>query len=233
MIKYESFKLGESCTLSTFASYTGLKIDEMHLAVQQCMRSADKYAILENIEQMIEETRKNPNGIIHMYYVQNPINATEAELKLEDLRRWFITSFCYDNLENCGKVLEMRQALAEKEEELKQQQAEIKKQQEKWEKEKEKIAANMDEMNKKDEWSKRVTYENVVEQIAACEDAKERDEARKLIEPLLSKNQATQFRRDIKRRVKEMNEESGTTNITIGKVEGDFNVNKAVKQIGN
>ena len=59
-----------------------------------------------------------------------------------------------------------------------------------------------------DEWSNRVTYENVVEQIAACEDAKERDEARKLIEPLLKRGQATQFRKDIKRRVKELNDES-------------------------
>lgn len=61
---------------------------------------------------------------------------------------------------------------------------------------------------KNDEWSSRVTYEGVVEQIAACEDAKERDEARKLIEPLLKRNQATQFRKDIKKRAKELNEES-------------------------
>ena len=61
-----------------------------------------------------------------------------------------------------------------------------------------------------DEWSSRVTYEGVVEQIAACEDAKERDEARKLIEPLLKRSQATQFRKDIKRRVKELNEEAAS-----------------------
>lgn len=60
-----------------------------------------------------------------------------------------------------------------------------------------------------DEWSSRVTYESVVEQIAACEDAKERDEARKLIEPLLKRAMVTRFRRDIKRRVKELNEEDG------------------------
>ena len=59
-------------------------------------------------------------------------------------------------------------------------------------------------------WSSRVTYENMVEQIAACEDPKERDEARKLIEPLLKKGQVTQFRRDIKRRAKELNEENDT-----------------------
>ncbi|MBO4612196.1 MAG: hypothetical protein J5671_03395 [Bacteroidaceae bacterium] len=88
------------------------------------------------------------------------------------------------------------------------------------------------EQQKEDEWSSRVTYEGVVEQIAACEDAKERDEARKLIEPLLKKDTATRFRKDIRRRVKELSD-GGSANITIGKVEGDFNVNKAVKQIGN
>ena len=90
----------------------------------------------------------------------------------------------------------------------------------------------MEQLKKGDEWSSRVTYDGVVDQIAACEDAKERDEARKLIEPLLSKAMATKFRRDIRLRAKELNE-GGTPNITIEHVAGDFNVNKAVKQIGN
>ena len=66
----------------------------------------------------------------------------------------------------------------------------------------------LEQQKKKDEWASRVTYEGMVEQIAACEDAKERDEARKLIEPLLKRAQVTQFRKDIKKRVKELNEES-------------------------
>ena len=65
----------------------------------------------------------------------------------------------------------------------------------------------IEQWKKGDEWASRVTYEGVVEQIAACEDAKERDEARKLIEPLLKRGQVTQFRKDIKQRVKELNEE--------------------------
>lgn len=72
------------------------------------------------------------------------------------------------------------------------------------------LTETIDQWKKGDEWSSRVTYENLVEQIAACEDAKERDEARKLIEPLLKSGQVKQFRRDIKRRVKELNEESDT-----------------------
>lgn len=70
------------------------------------------------------------------------------------------------------------------------------------------LTETIEQWKKGNEWASRVTYESVVEQIAACEDAKERDEARKLIEPLLKKSQVTQFRRDIKKRVKELNEES-------------------------
>ena len=71
-----------------------------------------------------------------------------------------------------------------------------------------KLEEALEQQKKDNEWSSRVTYEGVVEQIAACEDAKERDEARKLIEPLLKRGQVTQFRKDIKKRVKELNEES-------------------------
>ena len=59
-----------------------------------------------------------------------------------------------------------------------------------------------------DEWSNRVTYDNVVDQIASLEDASKRDDARRMIEALLKKGQVTQFRKDIKHRVKELNEES-------------------------
>lgn len=72
-----------------------------------------------------------------------------------------------------------------------------------------KLEGALEEQKKNDDWSSRVTYDGVVEQIAACEDAKERDEARKLIEPLLKRAQVTLFRRDIKRRVKELNDEQG------------------------
>ena len=63
-----------------------------------------------------------------------------------------------------------------------------------------------------DEWSNRVTYENVVDQIASLEDASKRDDARRMFEPLLKKNQAAQFRRDIKKRVKELNDDGDAYN---------------------
>ena len=65
------------------------------------------------------------------------------------------------------------------------------------------------EQQKNGSWASRVTYENVVELIASYEDAFQRDEARKLIEPLLKKEQVRQLRRDIKKRVKEQNEDNG------------------------
>lgn len=219
----------KTCTLNSFVFATGMKIDAMHLVMQKGLRELDKYTILEFIDQLIEEVKKNGNI---QTYSGPTISAEEAEMKLEDLRRWFITSYCYDALDNCNKVMELQHALAEKDEEMKRQLDEIKNREKEWEKEKKEMEANMEAMNKKDEWAERVTYEAVVEQIAACEDAKERDEARKLIEPLLSKIMATTFRKDIRRRVKELNE-GGGPNITIENVSGDFNVNKNVKQIGN
>ena len=66
----------------------------------------------------------------------------------------------------------------------------------------------LSEQQKNNLWSSRVTYENVVDQIASLEDTSKRDDARRMIEPLLKKGQVTEFRRDIKRRVKELNEDS-------------------------
>ena len=58
-----------------------------------------------------------------------------------------------------------------------------------------------------EEWANRVTYDNVVDQIASLEDTSKRDDARRMIEGLLKKSQVTQLRRDIKKRVKELNED--------------------------
>ena len=69
------------------------------------------------------------------------------------------------------------------------------------------LTDTLEQWKSNDEWSNRVTYDNVVDQIASLEDASKRDDARRLIEALLKKSQVTQFRRDIKHRVKELNEE--------------------------
>jgi len=78
------------------------------------------------------------------------------------------------------------------------------------EKENAAVTETLEQWKNNDEWSNRVTYDNVVDQIASLEDASMRDDARRLIEALLKKSQVTQFRRDIKKRVKELNEEGNT-----------------------
>ncbi len=80
-----------------------------------------------------------------------------------------------------------------------------------WATEKVQLEDAIEQARKGDEWSSRVTYENIVDQIASNEDAAQRDNARRLIEPLLKRSQVTQLRKDIKKRVKELNEESGNT----------------------
>lgn len=80
------------------------------------------------------------------------------------------------------------------------------------------LKAELDAMKKADdEWASRVTYENVVDQIALYEDPAQRDEARKVFAPLLKKNMVTKMHRDIKRRAKELNGEGA--NITIQQAE--------------
>ena len=69
------------------------------------------------------------------------------------------------------------------------------------------LTETVEQWKNNDEWSNRVTYDNVVDQIASLEDASKRDDARRMFEALLKKSQLTQFRRDIKHRVKELNEE--------------------------
>ena len=67
------------------------------------------------------------------------------------------------------------------------------------------LTDTLEKWKKGDEWSNRVTYDNVVDQIASLEDTSKRDDARRMFEPLLKKGQVAQFRRDIKRRVRELN----------------------------
>lgn len=214
---YTSLKIGKSCSLISFVLHTELKIDESHLAVEVCMQESDKYDILWNINQMIEEAKDTTNQIQTLS--GKNIEPETAVLVLEDLRRWFITEYCSDMIENCTKIVELQHALAKKDDEIKGLKGDVEKSRMEWEREKEKIGAEMEAMKRKDEWANRVSYENIVDQIASLEDASKRDDARRVFEPLLKRNQVTQLRNDIKRRVKEMNSESSGTNITIGQAE--------------
>lgn len=66
------------------------------------------------------------------------------------------------------------------------------------------LTETLEQWKNNDEWSNRVTYDNVVDQIASLEDASKRDDARRVFEPLLKRGQVTQLRKDIKKRVKEL-----------------------------
>ena len=70
------------------------------------------------------------------------------------------------------------------------------------------LADSIEQWKSNDEWANRVTYDNVVDQIASLEDPSKRDDARRVFEPLLKRGQVAQLRKDIKKRAKELNEES-------------------------
>lgn len=231
MNNYQKLNLGQSCPLSTFVLYTdGMKIDETHLAVMVAMRQTDKYLILSNINEMLAEVKAESYSAFRTMR-GDPIDRETLAMKLDDLRRWFIMEYCYDAMDNCEKVIELHLALAEKEKEIKELKAAHKKEMAEIVALKDALTADIEKLKKnEDEWASRVTYDNMVEQIASYEDPSQRDEARKLIEPMLKRNMVRKFGADIKRKAKELSEGNGT-NILIEKVEGDFNVNKHVKQI--
>lgn len=92
-----------------------------------------------------------------------------------------------------AQLIELAQTLDKAKEDLRIQMNELKA-------ENEELKARMN-----DGWTDRVTYDNMVEQIASYEDPAQRDEARKLVEPMLKKNMVRKLRADIKRKVNELN----------------------------
>lgn len=89
-----------------------------------------------------------------------------------------------------------------------------------------------------DDWTGRVTYDNVVDLIASNEDAAVRDQTRKVFEPLLKKETARKLQRDVKRKVKEMEEADGVGAVVVnigtlnGTATGNVLQNIGTKNIG-
>ena len=180
--------------LGRFALKThGLRMTEMRLRVLGFLEQADKFALLGMLDDMMDDLGRN--GVKALG--QNVLNLSkrQAMLLLTDLRRWWVVNWCCDAVENCDRIRDLQRRLASVEAEN---------------------AAMKARLN--DGWTGRVTYESMVEQIAAFEDASERDEARKLIEPMLKRETARKFREDIKQKVKELNGEEGV-HIQIGQAE--------------
>lgn len=180
-MKEDEKKVAAEMQLGRFAQKThGLRMSEMHLRVLGFLELTDRFNLLCLIDDMVDEL--NRTGVRALG--QNPWKLTkrEAMLLLTDLRRWWVTSYCNDVVACCDKVSEQRRRIA---------------------------ALEIENEKLNDGWTNRVTYDNVVEQIAACEDPSERDEARKLFEPMLKRDMARKFREDIRRKVQEMHGEEG------------------------
>ena len=180
--------------LGRFALKThGLRMTEMRLRVLGFLEQTDKFALLGMLDDMMDDLGRN--GVKALGQNVQSLSKRQAMLLLTDLRRWWVVNWCCDAVENCDRIRDLQRRLASVEAEN---------------------AAMKARLN--DGWTGRVTYESMVEQIAACEDASERDEARKLIEPMLKRETARKFREDIKQKVKELNGEEGV-HIQIGQAE--------------
>ena len=187
-------KVAAEMQLGRFALKThGLRMTEMRLRVLGFLEQADKFALLGMLDDMMDDLGRN--GVRALGQNVQSLSKRQAMLLLTDLRRWWVVNWCCDAVENCDRIRDLQRRLASVEAEN---------------------AAMKARLN--DGWTGRVTYESMVEQIAACEDASERDEARKLIEPMLKRETARKFREDIKQKVKELNGEEGV-HIQIGQAE--------------
>ena len=187
-------KVAAEMQLGRFALKThGLRMTEMRLRVLGFLEQADKFALLGMLDDMMDDLGRN--GVRALGQNVQGLSKRQAMLLLTDLRRWWVVNWCCDAVENCDRIRDLQRRLASVEAEN---------------------AAMKARLN--DGWTGRVTYESMVEQIAAFEDASERDEARTLIEPMLKRETARKFREDIKQKVKELNGEEGV-HIQIGQAE--------------
>ncbi|MBQ2341502.1 MAG: hypothetical protein II385_02480 [Bacteroidaceae bacterium] len=193
-MKEAEMRVAAEMQLGRFALKThGLRMTEMRLRVLGFLEQADKFALLGMLDDMMDDLGRN--GVRALGQNVQGLSKRQAMLLLTDLRRWWVVNWCCDAVENCDRIRDLQRRLASVEAEN---------------------AAMKARLN--DGWTGRVTYESMVEQIAAFEDASERDEARKLIEPMLKRETARKFREDIKQKVKELNGEEGV-HIQIGQAE--------------
>lgn len=167
--------------LARFVKRTnGLRLSEMHVVVLGFLEQADKFVLLDLIDDMIDELVRGGRAALGAH--AQGLSKRQALLLLGDLRRWFVVNYCYDAVENCNRMRELTRRV---------------------------VVLEAERTRFNDGWSDRVTYENMVEKIAGYEDASERDNARNLIEPMLKRDMARKFREDIKAKMKELNGDEG------------------------
>ena len=178
-MKQSDERLAAEMQLPRFAHKTnGLQMNDMRLRVLSLMDLADRYTLLGLMDDMMDELAHS--GVRALGPNVQNLTKRQAMLLLADLRRWLVTMYCNDAAATCDRLSDMRRRVKALEAEN---------------------TALREQLN--DGWTGRVTYDAMVEQIAACEDTRERDDARKLIEPMLKRDMARRFREDIRLKVQQ------------------------------
>ena len=187
-------KIAAEMQLARFAQKTnGLRMTETHVKVLTLLDQTDKFTLLGLIDDMVDDLTRN--GVRALGQNVHNLSKRQALLLLGDLRRWFVTCYCNDVVACCDKLRE-------------------------WQRKAMTLAAENAGLKAlfNNGWTNRVTFENMVEQIASNEFPAQRDEFRMLVEPMLKKDMVLKFRESIKQKAHELHGSSGS-NITIEQAE--------------
>ena len=182
-----NFKIAAEMQLARFAQKTnGLRMTETHVKVLSLLDQTDEFTLLGLIDDMVDDLTRN--GVRALGQNIHNLSKRQALLLLSDLRRWFVVCYCNDLVACIDKMREWQR----KTKALMEENATLK------------ALFN-------NGWTNRVTFDNMVEQIASNEYPAQRDEFRMLVEPMLKKDMVIKFREAIKQKAYELHGGSSTT----------------------
>ena len=182
-----NFKIAAEMQLARFAQKTnGLRMTETHVKVLSLLDQTDEFTLLGLIDDMVDDLTRN--GVRALGQNIHNLSKRQALLLLSDLRRWFVVCYCNDLVACIDKMREWQR----KTKALMEENAMLK------------ALFN-------NGWTNRVTFDNMVEQIASNEYPAQRDEFRMLVEPMLKKDMVIKFREAIKQKAYELHGGSNTT----------------------
>ena len=182
-----NFKIAAEMQLARFAQKTnGLRMTETHVKVLSLLDQTDEFTLLGLIDDMVDDLTRN--GVRALGQNIHNLSKRQALLLLSDLRRWFVVCYCNDLVACIDKMREWQR----KTKALMEENATLK------------ALFN-------NGWTNRVTFDNMVEQIASNEYPAQRDEFRMLVEPMLKKDMVIKFREAIKQKAYELHGGSNTT----------------------
>lgn len=159
---------------------------ETHVKVLSLLDQTDEFTLLGLIDDMVDDLTRN--GVRALGQNIHNLSKRQALLLLSDLRRWFVVCYCNDLVACIDKMREWQR----KTKALMEENATLK------------ALFN-------NGWTNRVTFDNMVEQIASNEYPAQRDEFRMLVEPMLKKDMVIKFREAIKQKAYELHGGSSTT----------------------